>query len=248
MQQLTFQLTAGQTKVFDSAGCYFEIIDSTGTVNVNFTDSHGSRTKDGELLAVLSGTYLRQKYSRWEITDVSGATNQVTIFYGFGDGGTRRAPGIVSVVDGGKSRTLAGQAFIGYMGNTVGANNIEVQIFNPSATKRLVIKRLTLTCSIAVLAQLARHNAVLTGGGPFDVYNKLIAAPAAMTARLYRDNPVAIIGSGFESIQLSANAPFVKVLEEPLVIPNGESVCIYFATAGAATATGTFEGFEENLV
>lgn len=99
MQTLTLTLAANAVASFDISGAYFEIIDSVGLVSVNFYDASGSRTKDLELQRVLSGFFVKGRYSRFEITESSGSAQTITVLYGSTEGGTRRSPGIVTVTN-----------------------------------------------------------------------------------------------------------------------------------------------------
>lgn len=207
------------------------------------------RLDGGEAFSLQEGQGIRLPDGCTQFRDVTikntaAIAQTIVVFIGDTRFEDTRITGTVSVVDGGKARTISSQAFVGYNGNTSGgATFTVVQLRNPTTTKRLVVKRVTLSTSIAGIVQMSRH-AVALADGPYNVYSKLLAAPAAMSALIYRDLLAATPGNQMFSLQLVANTPFVMVLEEPIVIPPGESLC-FTMTVFSATFTAIYEGFEE---
>lgn len=207
------------------------------------------RLDGGEAYTLLEGQGIRlpdgcAHFRDVTIKNTSGAAQTILVFVGDSRFEDSRISGIVSVVDGGKARTVNSQAFFAYNGNSSGgATYTVVQLRNPTASRRVVIKRLTMSSSVAAIVQLSRH-AVALADGPYNVYNKLVGPAAAMSALVYRDLLGATPGTNFASIQLAANAPFVLQFEEPFVLPPGESLCTTL-NAFSATLTSIFEGFEE---
>lgn len=152
MQQLIIALGTTETKVFDSAGAYFEIIDSTGAISVNFYDRNGSRTKDLELNAVLSGTYVSGPFVRFEITNTYGVAQNVTILYGAGNGGSRRSPGTVRVIDQSKDLTLAGGQYLGSVATQQTANFSVCGI--RANVKNVIVKRAYVAAAAAGMVSI----------------------------------------------------------------------------------------------
>ena len=254
MRFLTIALAANDVKSFDVAGGYFEIIDSAGKINVAFTDVAGSAMADNALTDALSGTFATGKFSRFDITERTGIAQTVTIMYGPSSGGTRRQPGVVQVVDGGKARTLAGQAFKAYAsaGATVNTSKAQVQLLNPVGSgKRVVVKRIMISSALAGYVNLASYGTALNSGGPYLLSSKFLDASApGFSARLYRqtDN-AAFLGTQIESHGVLANQPMPFPLEEPIVIGPGNGI-VAGAPSDATLGSGiqvTFEGFEESL-
>lgn len=95
MENLRFAIAAGETKVFQKAGRYLEIIDAIGAVDIGLYDSNGSQADDGR--GLLSGTYMETQFSAFEITSATAQT--VELFLTDTRGGTRRQPGSVRVID-----------------------------------------------------------------------------------------------------------------------------------------------------
>lgn len=183
MQQISLTLAAAQTKTYDIAGAYFEIIDSTGAINVNFVDRHGSRTKDGELLGVVSGTFLEGPYSRFEITDASGVANTVTVLFGFGRGGTRRQPGNVRVIDQGADKTSALTQFF-----TAGVMPATAAVFSiigvQAGAKPCYIKRLAVAFGVAGRIRFYTATGIpTTTPASNPVNNKALGSAAAAAIR-----------------------------------------------------------------
>lgn len=94
MELLTIKLSAGESKRFEKPGRYFEIIDSTGAVRVDFYSVSGRQTD--QMVNALSGLFLEASYGAFTITS---ATSQSVSFLLLenGRGGSRRQPGVVQV-------------------------------------------------------------------------------------------------------------------------------------------------------
>lgn len=249
MQQITFALAAVDTKAFDISGTYFEIIDATGgVVSVNFSDSHGSRTKDGELLSVLSGTFLKfpgKGYSRFEVSNASGLPNTVTILYGFGEGGTRRSSGNVTIsgnvstMERDRAKTQLGEPFFSWIDQAGGgAQNAFVQLWNPVGSgKNLYVKR----CSFNFNAPDVAHCAVTsTQAGSLGVHGnpssyKRDASPAATVAECRQSNALAV--AGYLPCRVltipTANIDREVTFPNPMLIGPGFGFVVRVAGAGA---------------
>ncbi|MBD5803860.1 hypothetical protein AZOA_33010 [Azoarcus sp. Aa7] len=101
-----FTLTAGGMQRLPVVGDFFKVLSSTGTINVN--------VDTGASLDLMPGQGLREfNFNTLTITDKSGAANSGKILVGFSGMIDDRVTGEVSVIDGGRSRTLAGVAFWG---------------------------------------------------------------------------------------------------------------------------------------
>ncbi len=181
MQTLTLTLAANQVVAFDIAGSYFEIIDSVGLVSVNFYDASGSRTKDLELQRVLSGFFVKGRFSRFEISEASGTAQAITILYGSTEGGTRRSPGIVTVTN--KISAGITQLEIANGALSVVAYST-VTLIAPASNPRGVLVRKCVASVTAgsggstELRMIAAPSVPLTGV-PSNAYQMCAAAPAA---------------------------------------------------------------------
>jgi hypothetical protein len=136
--------------------------------------------------------------------------------------------GTVSVIEGGKVRTLSGIAFSSAAGaGALAANYTFAQLWNKSVDKNLIVNRLTpslqansaiiIGFNSAALANLNNAAQSKLGGG---------AASVAAEAR-YEQNAVAgTIASTLTSFYAAANVPTNVPLVEPIIVPPGKGLCV----------------------
>lgn len=139
MELLSFTIAAGETKRFEIAGRYLEIIDSATQLDVYLTGVDGGRVS--EMKNALSGFYVSNQFTAFEVK--SAAAQTVQLMFTDGTGGSRRQPGIVSVVDGERQKVLQGVCMRG-VGQQAGAAGAPiVQLFNPAASgKNLFVQEI----------------------------------------------------------------------------------------------------------
>lgn len=245
MELLTFTIAAGELKRFERSGRYFEIIAADSTINVGFYDANGSQTDDA--VNALSGLYLEAPFSAFEIS--SAAAQTVSVLITDGRGGSRRQPGIVSVVDGGKARTLAGQAFFGRLAISVGAGFLAgSQLINPVGSgRRLVVKKLTMNSDIANVLRVGRLPVANQLATAVDLRSKLVGPAAPVTGGQGRIEALAAIPGAFSEFfayVVTASQLVTVGMEEPIVIVEGEGIAL-MPNVGAQTTTMIVEGFVE---
>lgn len=95
MEILKFTIAAGESKRFEKAGRYIEIIDADQALSVFFYDENGGQSDDAQ--GVVSGLFVEGRYSAFVVSSVQAQT--VTLLLSDGRGGSRRQPGNVSVID-----------------------------------------------------------------------------------------------------------------------------------------------------
>lgn len=95
MELLTITLAANQTQQFAKSGRYFEIIDSSYAVRVDFIGDQGQQTDS--MVNALSGLFIEDPFAAFAITNGSVAQSITFLLLEAGRGGSRRQPGIVSV-------------------------------------------------------------------------------------------------------------------------------------------------------
>lgn len=237
-------LAPGASGNIAALGSYAKVSSApAGAIQMRFDGGEAYSLMEGQGIRLPDGC---SHFRDVTIKNTAAIAQTILVFIGDSRFEDTRITGIVSVVDGGKARSIANTAFLGYVGVTASAGNMSTsQIFNPSTTKRLVVKRITVTSTLAGQLSLAQLATNLTASGPFDVFSKLIAAPAAMTAKLWRDGTAAAVpGNSFASLSILANTAFVFQFEEPLIIGPSQGVCTTMQTL-AATLLTIYEGFEE---
>lgn len=220
MELLTIALAANQTQQFAKAGTYFEVTDADYPVTIDFTGQNGSLTDT--MRNALSGLYLEDPYSSFSITNGATAQTVRVLVMENGRGGSRRQPGVVSVVDGGKARTLAGVAGFGSVASAAAATfRSYVQIWNPPAsTNRLVVESVFLSSPTAGSFELRTHNAALVtlNGSPLSKRNQDILSSIEFRSN---NTSAATFGQGLINTYLQAATTLQLSFKEPLILDPG---------------------------
>jgi hypothetical protein len=248
MENLRITLAAGETKVFVKAGRYFEIIDSTGPVTIGFYDRSGSQNNDAT--NVLSGFYLAESYSQFDI--YSGTAQTVEIFISDASAGTRRQPGVVQVVDTAKATTQAGTAFAGKTDAAPAATLFgAVQLWNPAGSgKRIIVESLLIT-------NAATAQNIIMGISPNTAPNNdgagtsKLSGGAAASGQIRKDAALAAIGATYWasgivlfSAYLPANGNVPRELKRPIILMPGFGLAAV-GTIAATTHGCAFDWYEE---
>lgn len=236
MQTQDITLALDETKQFDIGGAYFEIIEGAGALDVNFTNSDGSRGGDLEMLGALPGYYVVGPFSRFELRNRHTQPQTVRVMYGRGVGGSRRVQGAVATVDGGKINTIAGKTFMANVSvSPVAAQYPHLQLWVPPGTVGKVhLKAFSVSSQDAGLINVrSAAAALLTFEG--SLASKLIGSAAHPTLQLRRENNVAVLGTaGMAAFRVEANGTHRFILEEPIVIPEGFGVNFVHLTVNTA--------------
>lgn len=154
----------------------------------------------------------------------------------------------VLTIDSRKTRTIAGQAFMGVGGaGPTGAQYSHVQLFNPAAsTIRAIVEQILVTSDVAGAIELYRWDTVLTSlisQAP----NKYMGAPAPSICELRSQLAGALLGTGpafcVERVQANITAPAI-LFSEPIVLTPGHGLLVIHGTVAVAL-NATFEFFEE---
>lgn len=147
IQQLQFNIAAGETKRFEFQGAYVEVIDSQAAINITVYDPVSSA--QGNATGVLSGFFASVPYKGVEV--YSATAQSITLLLTDGSGGSRRQPGNVKVIDDSASRTMLDQAYSGSF--TAGASGAQGSMVTVGATggngKRLAIRSMLASSTIA---------------------------------------------------------------------------------------------------
>lgn len=239
-----FAIAAGETKAFARAGRYIEVLSAADPLSINLYGEDGGRGDSA--VSVPSGIYLETPFGAFDVTSATAQT--IELLVSDARGGSRRQPGVVQVIDGGRARTLADQAFIGYASVTGGPGFIPiVELFNPAGSgRRVIVKAIRVSTPTAGSVSLGLHNATLSQG-PFDPQNKRLGGVTS-SAKLYREPGLAASpGSSFESLSVGANLVVPITLQEPIIVNPGFALQAWHQTV-ATTMLAAFEFVEELLV
>lgn len=175
----------------------------------------------GAMANMLAGDYVRDVDFDAVRVDNGASGQTVTVQIAGGGVGSDRVLGEVSVIDGGKSRTLAGLSFLanGYVAASVG-NYSHVQLWNPTATKNLVVKQLFFSEPANGIFNIKAHNAALLTLFNNPLPKKMGAAVSSAEVRTQA--AAAAIGvAAMMSGNILASATLKIEFQEPLIIPPG---------------------------
>lgn len=223
------------------AGNYFRLAACPWPVTVQLLKN---QQVIGQMANMMAGDYV-EGVEFDKVSIVNGAMAQtVDVQISGGGAGSDRVLGEVSIIDGGRSRTLAGMAFIGTAGVAgVAGQYPHIQLFNPAASgKNVIVESLVGTVATAGFVQAFGHSvalAALVGGAP----SKRVGA-AASTAELRTLSAAGAVGVGqLLGATLQANSNFEFALAEPVVLVPGTGLLFRGALAGDLSVTVEF--FEE---
>lgn len=238
---------AGETKTFHINGGYLEILEAQYPVDVMLMDKAGAQ------LSIMRGSeasfFSRPQEGFNTIQIMSPQAQTVRVFVGSGDAGTRRTAGVVSVVDGGKARTLAGVAFMGNVSFAgVASQYSHVQLWNPAVSGRnLVVGQIQCNGVVAQGVSLRAHNAALAA--LFSVPPSKRIGAAASVAEFRTASASGYIPAGADvvafSIQASATVQYKPT--EPIVIPPGQGLVLFANNVQAALLAATFDFYEDAI-
>ncbi|MFM0741795.1 hypothetical protein PQQ51_31580 [Paraburkholderia xenovorans] len=187
----------------------------------------------------------------WTLANnAGGATIIGKVVIGDGRIDDNSLQGVVQVVDGGKSRTLAALAF-SMVSGMVATPNVygKVALVNPTGSgARLIVK----TVAMADGATAVSSNVVPIAGtlptttsGPLP--SKLIGPSRGASVGLMQTDATAVAPStaaSFTQLTAPSNSNQAFTFQEPVVILPGYGLCVWSNTMNAQL-TATFEWFEE---
>ncbi|MGZ3319657.1 MAG: hypothetical protein ACXU9C_01610 [Xanthobacteraceae bacterium] len=236
--QFDFTLTPNGAQQIDVRGKFFKYISGAGKIRV--------RTSTGDSIDLLPGQGVwNTDYTSLTVQDRSGIANYGLLLAGDFDFHDDRISGSVEVIDGGRSRTLANQAFEGSTyAPVVAGKYATVQLWNPAGSgKRLVLKRVTGSCNTSApvgIKLTQTQMATLDGNTP-----SKLAGGAQSTAQLRYDSVAALpTEKAFAGIGVTAGVSVDRVYQEPILILPGWGLMLWSNGLGY-DCVGAFEFYEE---
>lgn len=188
MEILTFTIAAGETKRFERAGRQLEVIAAAASINIDFYDASGSQNE--EMRGALAGFYSLEPFSGFDVQNPATVAQVVTLMIASGQGGSRRAPGVVEVVDAGRSRVIQHLEFISSaaVGPALGTHFTAVSLFN-NTNLGVQVDSLAVRTDIAQAIQIGFETVELVQtAGQFDVLSKRCNTGAAVSIVGVRTN------------------------------------------------------------
>lgn len=245
MELLAITLMANETKQFAKAGRYFEIVDSSYPITVNFSGANGALSDS--MVNALSGLYLEDAYSHFSITNSSIAQTVQLLLMETGRGGSRRQPGNVRVIDSNTDKTRSG---FQYLGSTASGPNAGV---NSACGLRcegmnLAIKRMIVGSAVAGQIMIFRGSSpgpTLSPGGVLQ--NKNFNSPNS-SANLAGGSCVAVPPTAVEQpgyvpfvlLTVNANQPVEVPLTTPLILTGTQVLGVVHLTQNS-NVVATFD-------
>jgi len=221
--------------------------DSTLKVRAGF----GGTTvllKPGQSIQLPAGEV---KGDTWILENYANAATILgVVLVGEGDFSDNRISGSVEVIDGGKARTLAGNAFGGfaYQAN-VAAQYTRIQLWNPAASAKNINLENLIGLATVTGAAVGHIRIINTALGTLSgTGNSKKSGGAASVMELRTDTTATVSPNNAAlaslSIPVSQMQPYKPV--EPLVIGPGYGV-VFWGTAGNIDFGATFEWYEEGV-
>lgn len=247
---------AGEVKTFLIQGEYVEVLEALYPIDVAMMDRSGAQLS---VMRNAEASYFSRP-GKYEVVQVTSASAQtVRLFIGSGDAGTRRTSGQVqvigtvgvtgdvSVIDGGKARSLEGGAFAWAHGSAaVAANYSRLQLFNPvESGKNTIVKAFKITTAAAttvfVHAQNAQHTSNV-GALPNSKYPGGVV-PLSQ-ARFESSGALIVSPIMVDYINAAGIGTMALVMQEPVVLRPGWGLTIENATINQRI-DASFEWFEQ---
>lgn len=245
-------IAAGTALLLPISGnvCYIDQVTSTGSARIAFQDNVFAGVTP---ITAFPGFIAKIPFTQLQIENDAQPNLRLRIIYGtdldFTPAIGAGVFGNISVVDGGKARTLAGLTYIGseVLGNSPG-NYTHAQLWNPSGSAtNVVLEKIRYGANIAGIMKVTRHNAALTSsfGNISSKYVNTLSASNAQFRYQYAAAPIGVTSPVIEATPVAANASN-QLLEfaEPIVIPPSQGVIVLLATVNAEVYAG-FEFYEE---
>ena len=165
MELLPITLAANETRQFAKAGRYFEIIDSTYSLTIQFTGTNGSISDS--IVGALSGLFIEDPFTHFSLTNGATAQTVTLLIMETGRGGSRRQPGNVRVIDASVDKTTAGNQFFQSLGIAAFAGQGSIVVLSPNGgAKRLIVKAMAVQSAVAGLVLFGSGS----GGGTAAAY------------------------------------------------------------------------------
>ena len=252
IQNYDIQIPAGGTQLLEVSAQIFDFVSSGSAFDViqvlpEFQQGNVS-------LKLGQGFDAGKVVNRWFVKNPGTTAINGTVVLSTAGFRNFRISGDVNVLDGGKSRTLAGSAFTCLTNLAAAApagNYPRLQLWNPAGSgKRLVVESLSLVVptggGYSTSTNVVWMNTMALTSAPTQPQSKNPAVGVAV-AQIQSDTPNTIASFASDVLyQLDANSssvfPFVP--KEPLIVPPGWGLTCGGPTAATNLAIG-FEWYEE---
>lgn len=235
MELLSFTIAAGETKRFEMAGRYIEIISAPAALNIGLLGVGGVQAAG--MRGALAGFYAAREFGAIEVMNPAAVAQSVTLMISDGTGGSRRTPGVVTVVDSNKADSIALKAFAMVGSLTAAAGQLaRMGVWNPLGSGvRAVIERCAFsTAGAATSFYIGRTNVAPATLDLVSFDNKRLGGPAPAQLRRGSDSSVS---PAQNTMYVADGTAGVLTLKTPIIVPPGWGFfVINLAVAGQLSA------------
>lgn len=236
---------AGEVKTFLMQGEYVEILEADYPIDVAMMDRSGAQLST---MRNAEASYFSRP-GKYEVIQVTSSEAQtVRLFVGSGDAGTRRTSGDVSVIDGEKSRAMAGGAFVGSANTTALANQYPFcQLWNPANSgKNLVVNKVYVGSPSGMLMAVTKNtNALVSDLTASNAGSKKLGGAVGVGEIRAESNAVPVT-QVLRQIYVIAVQTTMWEPKGGVIVPPGFGL-IVMGQAQAVTLVTDFEWFEEQI-
>lgn len=239
---------AGETKTFHIIGEYLELLDAQYPCDVYLMDKSGAQLS---IMKKCEASFFSKPTGGFSTVQITSADAQyLRFFVGSGDAGTRRISSTVQVVDGGRARTVGGQAFMLAGGSTGVAGNMSGGVlWNPLGSGvRAILKAYGVSVQQAMIVSVA-YALVNPYATPANFGNSKLAGGNKAKSRIYAGSAAAtqVVPTQFwDYLPFAAAGSVGKTLQEPVVLNPGSGI-LFEGNALNATLNFTLEWVEESI-
>lgn len=242
-QQYDFTIAANGSQRIDATGTFLMLTSSTGLVKV--------RLDNGTAVDLLPGRGLKldpkDAFNYFTISDRTGAANVGLVLAGDDNLIDNRVTGEVSIIDGGKSRTIANSSFCQWnIASALAANFTHNQLWNPAGSGKSLIVESVKTVSTVSPGFVHQFSAVaLTTLNGYGFAKK--SGGSASVAQLRQQAMGAPLGGGGIGFALTnATTGLTDTFRpvEPIVVTPGWGYVVNGQSINSDVSC-TFEWFEE---
>lgn len=239
-EKISQALTAAKRLEIGIAGSFLRLSECAWPVTVTLL-------KGGRVIGSMSNMQAGDYVDNVEfdgVLVVNGATEQtVGIQIADGGAGSNRVLGEVAVIDGGRARTISGQAFIGQAWQPgVAGQYPHVQILNQAGSgKNVVIEGFAATGAAAGYINIRDYSTALTLASNGKC--KKIGGAASSAELRVGSNASVLGGSPLIGAYMAASGNYSYKFNEPIILVPGQGILGQGALA--ADLTLAFEFFEE---
>jgi hypothetical protein len=247
-----YAIASGQRLRIMLPGSFFQLMEATGTVDVDFLRAESAFGRAVDVpLGFSVGPLKDATFDGLEIYSATAQTLKVCVARGAVDlRALTQVTGTVQVINGELSRVANNEAFSGPAAVTASAGQYaDSQLWNPPASgKNLVVTRMSVfSVTAAGVVHISSNAAALTTLNQYGK-SKKIGGAAGVGQLRYASSVAAIaVNPRLQSVALDAAFKILDLpLSEPLLVPPGSGIVVEHS-AVANHLNATYQWYEEGI-